>query len=607
MPRIPVILGALCLMALVAGVGGYFLLRPPEPERRAPHGQPDPNAPPDTPGAPGSDPKAATDAGKLVVLVVFDQMRGDYLSRWADLYGPDGFERMKKDGVWFSECYIPYACTSTGPGHASLATGAPPKDHGIVENVWYDRKTGLPMYCCQPNRPYDLVPPVPKELGLPSRGSAVGYSPERLLAPTVADALSAATKGQGRTVSLSLKDRTAVLMGGQKPAAAYCFDTRDGKFHTGAFYRTDPHPWVAEFNGTKPADAWLGKSWDKLKPDLDYAKRSGPDDAPGEAAWFEWQNNRFPHSFKADFAASKTPYYTAIEASPFGNEVLLALTKKAVTAEKLGRGAAPDLLCVSFSSTDLVGHQYGPDSQEVLDVTLRADKIVADLLAFLDTEVGKGKYTVVVTADHGACPLPELASTKEKYPAAVRTPTRDLGLALDAALTEMYGKDGPPTLWIEAFDDDTWPWLYLNHKAIEARKLKVADVAERARDFLAGRAFMEVAYTRAELEDGKFPAEQPLKKSAALAYHPDRCGDVIAIPKPGVLVTKYKTGTSHGSPHAYDAHIPFLVYGAGVPVLGQRKEKVSSLSVAPTLAWALGVPAPEKAALARPDALPPKK
>jgi hypothetical protein len=591
---------------VIAGaiVGGYFAFRAEPPKRVPEPSAPAPDDPPAPPGAPKSDDKPS-----LVVLVVFDQMRGDYIARWAGQYGPDGFERIKKEGIWFSDCHIPYACTSTGPGHASLSTGAPPSVHGIIENEWYDRKTGEKVYCCQPSRPYELVPPVPTELGKPSRGSGTGWSPERLLAETVGDSLVEATKGAGRVFSLSIKDRTAVLMGGQKPSAVYCFDTRDGRFHTGAYYGRDAvHPWVAEFNNAKPADAWFDATWDRLKPDLDYAQFSGPDDVPAEAVGFNGQGRTFPHPFKGKLTAPAKPYYEAVECSPAGNELLFALVKKAVTAEKLGRGAVPDLLCVSFSSTDLIGHQWGPDSQEVMDITLRADKLVGEFLKFLDEEVGKGRYAMVIAADHGVCPLPELESTKAKYPAATRRTTLELATGLEAALTAMYGQEGAtPTRWIEVFDDDTWPWVYLNDRAIGARKLKVDDVAQVARDWLAGRGYIEDAFTRKELEDGQFPADRPFKRPAVLAYRPDRCGAVLVIPKAGVLVTKYKGGTNHGSPQPYDAHVPFLVYGAGVPALGQRTEKVSSLSIAPTLARALGVPPPKQAAVLPPEAIPVRK
>lgn len=603
MPRLWVIITALLVLFTVAGVGGYFLLRPPQPD-----GPPRQREQP--PGDPGTDPKAgpgpnaSADGAKLVVLFVFDQMRGDYPERWAPLFGQDGFERIKKEGVWFSECYVPYSCTSTGPGHASLSTGAPPKDHGIVENEWFDRAAGRKTYCCQPkDRVYELVPPLASDNKEPNRGSADGYSPERLLAPTVADALIESTKGKGRAFTLSIKDRTAVLMGGQKPSGAYCFDTRDGRFHTGAWYgrKTEnfrEHAWVKEFNDSKLVDSWFDTKWERLGSVADYDKFAGPDAALGEADGFNGQGHTFPHALKGKLTAPAKKYYDALEGSPFGNELLVSLAKKAVEAEKLGRSEAQDLLCVSFSSNDLVGHRWGPDAHEMLDVTLRSDRMVGEFLKFLDAQVGKGKYTLVIAADHGVCPLPEL----KKVPTAQRVMVDELVTGLPKALDAMFGTDDKAP-WVEAFDADTWPWVYLNPKSIKARNLDPEKVAQAAADWFAGRGYVETAYTRKQLEDGQFPANQPFKKSAALAYRPDRCGDVIVIPKAGVLVTSYKGGTSHGSPHPYDAHIPFFAYGAGVPALGKRTEKVSSLAVAPTLARALGIAPPKDAAVPVPEAL----
>ena len=322
-----------------------------------------------------------------------------------------------------------------------------------------------------------------------------------------------------------------------------------------------------------------------------------------ESPGLNGQGRAFPHPYKGKLAAPAQPYYAAVELSPAGNELLFALAKKCVTAEKLGRGDASDLLCLSFSANDMIGHFHGPDSQEVLDITLRADKLVGELLSFLDSEVGGDRYTLVLTADHGVCPLPELDGSKARYPAAVRKPLAGLARDIDAGLNAMYNSAGdPPTQWLEVFDDGTWPWLYLNHRAVEARKLKVEDVAAAARDLATGRGYVETAFTRRELEDKTAP-DAPFRAAARLAYHPDRCGDVVVVPKPGVLVTSYETGTSHSSPHPYDAHVPFLAYGSGVPARGKRTEKVSSLSVAPALAWALGVPAPKHAAVLPPEAL----
>ncbi|MCE9567833.1 MAG: alkaline phosphatase family protein [Planctomycetes bacterium] len=546
---------------------------------------------------PPVDPIPSKPAGKLVVLVVFDQMRGDYMTKWSEYYGQGGFERLKKEGVWYSDVQIPYACTSTGPGHASLVTGAPPSVTGIIENEWWDRKEAKRVYCCQPlKRPFELVPPPPADAGKTGRGADTGFSPERLLAETVGDKLKASNGGKGRVVSLSIKDRTAVLMGGQKPDAAYCFDTRDGLFHTGTYYREQAHPWVSEFNGTKPADKWFEEKWDRFRPDLDYTKITGnPDDAPGEGFGFNGQGQVFPHVFKGKLQAPAKGYYDAVECSPGGNEMLLEFAKKAVVAEKLGQGETTDLLCVSFSSNDLIGHIYGPDSWEMLDVTLRADNVVADFLTFLDTTVGKDRYTLVMSADHGVCPIPE----QRKFGNANRLPVTAIYNELSDLLNGAYeATPGGPTQWFETNDpkdlDRVWPWVYLNHTAIKSRGLTPEAVAETIRDSFVGRRYLETAFTRKQLETEMFAADS-FGAKAKLAYHPNRCGDVIVIPKPGVLITGYANGTNHGSPQPYDSHVPVLAIGAGIPALGKQAEKKSSLIVAPILARGLGIPSPKDA------------
>ncbi|MFO0803296.1 MAG: alkaline phosphatase family protein [Gemmataceae bacterium] len=551
-----------------------------------------------TPGEPPKPP------GRLVVLIVFDQMRGDYPDRWSKHFGENGFERIKKGGVWYSDVHIPYACTSTGPGHASIITGAPPSVHGIVENDWYDRTAGARVYCAQPLRPFDRVPPAPK--GVPGRGSDIGMSPERLLVETVGDKLQASS-AKSRVVSLSIKDRTAVLLGGKKPDAAYCFDSRDGQFHTGAYYRQAVHPWVEEFNKSGRVDAWIGKEWTRFKP-IDYEFMGvGSDDAAGEATGVDdgesfSQKRTFPHPFPSKAQKDERPklYYASVEMSPAGNELLIELAKKAIAAENLGNGEAADLLCLSFSSNDLIGHSWGPDSHEMLDITLRSDAMLADFLAHLDEKLAD-RWAVVVTSDHGVCPIPE----QKLVPGAVRKSVRDVLPQLAAALDDAYGiPPGGPTNWFELEtkdNSDLWPWLYLNHKAIAARKLDPAAVADFAAQFIGNRGFMQTAFTRKQIESGTLPpggnqAEtKAMLERVKLAYRPDRCGDVIGIPKPGVLVTGYGTGTSHGSPQGYDTHIPVMAFGAGVPGLGKRTEPRSSLTVAPTLAAILGLEPPAAA------------
>lgn len=578
--RVPTRFVVVLLLLAVIGASVWYLTRPTNPDP----------ANPDHPDAPPAGP------GRLVVVVVFDQFRGDYLARWAAQFGPDGFERLKREGVWYADAHLPYACTSTGPGHASIATGAPPSAHGIVENDWFQR-TPSPrlVYCAEPTRPHERVPPLAVAGGTPSRGAGIGFSADRLLVETLADRLRNATGGKGRVVSLSIKDRAAALMGGKQPDAAYCFDTRDGLFHTFSNYRDKVHPWVEELNRSGAVNRWVGQSWTRLRPDLDYDRLAGKDDAPGEGYGAK-QGRVFPHPM-SDETAPGPRYYAAVETSPFGNELLLELAKKAVTAEKLGRGEAADLLCLSFSSNDLIGHIWGPDSHEVLDVTLRSDRIMADLLGFLDAEVGKGRYAVVLTADHGVGPIPE----QKRLPTADRLSLNALLPQLPAALDETFGPaPAGLTRWLELDTKDAlsvWPWVYLNHQAIRSRGLDPAVVAEFAAQWLGNRPSQLVAFTRRQVETGTLPPGagpevRPILDRMKLAYHPDRCGDLVVVPLPGVIVSGYPEGTGHGTPHPYDSHVPVLAAGLGVPALGKQDRRASALLVAPIAAKSLGIDPP---------------
>jgi hypothetical protein len=529
---------------------------------------------------------------RLAVLVVLDQFRGDYLARWGRLFGKGGFNRLTAGGAWFTDCHYPYASTMTGPGHATLATGCPPARHGIVGNNWYERAEG-DVYCAAARR----------ELGAGSGGGGRrgrGASPERLLSPTLADALKEATRGQARVVSLSLKDRSSVLPGGKHPDACYWADG-SGRFVTSPYYRATPHPWVAEFNATGAANAWRGKTWQRLRPDLDYVRCSGPDDQRGEGRGAN-QGRTFPHPFGGGTGGGRRdPYAGAVACSPAGNDLLLALVKRAVEAENLGRGDAPDLLCVSFSSNDLVGHAWGPDSQEVLDITLRTDRLIADLLDFLDARVGRGRYTLALSADHGICPLPEVARAAG-HPNARRVPQGPILAAAQKRLDEAF--PGPPGgqaragRWVERGADNM---LYLNHKLVAARKVAQASVEKELARFLAQQPGLCAAYTRTELLSGaKLDA---VGEAVRTSFHPERSGDVMPVIEPYCLFgSEFATGTTHGTPHDYDTYVPLLVYGPGVRP-GLHRERVSPELAAVVLAQALGVRPPADARPRTPEGL----
>ena len=566
---------------------------------------------------------------RLVVLVVFDQLRGDLIDKWRGEFGGGGFRRLQDDGAWFTDCHYPYAATATGPGHAAMLTGAPPADTGIINNEWYDRQAASEAYCAGdlkhavvPAPPKYTTPPAPAAKRKPK---PVG-TPARLLAPTVADVLKEATGGRGKVFGLSLKDRSGILPSGKKPDGVFWFD---GRFVTSTYYADAVPRWVADFNASGKADAYFGREWVRFRPDLDYDRLAGPDKGEGEGSG-AGQGFEFPHPTTggkdkegkpfADVKAAGAKYYEAVAASPFGNELLLAFAKECIDREQLGADAVPDLLTVSFSSNDLIGHTWGPDSHEVLDCTLRSDAVLADLLGHLDAKVGVGNYAVVLTADHGICPLPEFAARHPAvYPeakAARRVPTGPLLAGAEKHLSETFGRPEPatdadpkaaapkPARWVEAVSP---PYLYLNHKVVKAQGQTPEAVAAELADWLRTREGVGQAYPFAALAAGEVDAKDEIGQRVKRSFHPERSGDVYVVLNPYHLFgetanTKVPTGTTHGAPHAYDTHVPLLVYGPGVPG-GKRGEKVTPLHAAAVAAHFLGVPPPEKAAYPLPSTL----
>jgi hypothetical protein len=517
-------------------------------------------------------------------MVYVDQLRADYLTRWQSLFGEGGFRRLLEQGAWFQNCHYPYATTLTGPGHASVATGCSPDKHGIVGNEWYDRTAGDEVYCAARPRYTQVPPPLPNaesDSDTAKRKKRGGGAPDRLLAPTLADALKEATGGKGRVVALSLKDRSATLPGGRRPDACYWMDNVTGAFITSTYYRDRPHAWVAEFNAGRPADRWFGREWRRLRPDLDYVRYSGPDDVVGAGKGIK-QGRAFPHPTDGGLARPGKAYYDALYGSPFGNELLLDFVKRAVDAEQLGRDDIPDLLSVSFSSNDPVGHVWGPDSQEVLDTTLRTDQVLRELFACLDARVGVSRYVLVLTADHGICPLPEVAAAQGKD--AGRVPGEVLTKQAEAFLSETFG----PGRWLQA---TVTPWLYLDQDRLRRRGLPASAVEEALARWLEKQPGILKAYTRTQLLHG-VPADDVIGGRVRRSFHPDRCGDVAVVLKPyHLFVDQFSTGTMHGTPHEYDTHVPLLVYGPAVGA-GVRMEPVTPQACAAILAQALGIAPP---------------
>jgi predicted AlkP superfamily pyrophosphatase or phosphodiesterase len=533
---------------------------------------------------------------KLVVLVVFDQMRGDYPKKWQPLFGDGGFKRLQSDGAWFTNCHYPYAYTVTSAGHASLVTGTTPDKHGIAANEWYDRATGESITSVTP--PPDLI--------------AKGVGPYRRKVETVGDVLMRVLTGRGRVASMSIKDRSAIMMAALRAGFCYWFSNATGQFVTSPYYRPEPHSWVSKFNKRAFADQWLDKEWDRFDPDLDYAKHSGPDDFPGEGTGY-LQGRTFPHPFRlgktGDDKKKKQNYFDAVINSPMGNELLLHFAKGAIVNEKLGQGNNVDLLCVSFSSNDVVGHTWGPDSQEVLDVTLRCDALLKDLLDFLDAKVGKQNYYLAVSADHGVCPLPEFALEQGKK--AGRADPELLTTQAEAFLNKKFLPEGKQAPWL-IVSKKANPWIYLNYPVLEEQKLARPDVEKALADWLGAQPGIETAFTRTELMKEETKDATELFKQMRRSFRADVQGDVIVVLKPYHIFSppnlaknpdKYPNyRATHGTPYPYDTHVPLMVIGPRIKP-GERDARITPQAMASILAEALGVPAPKDASYPLPEGL----
>lgn len=553
---------------------------------------------------------------KLAVLVVFDQMRGDYLEKWRPLFQPAGFVRLQTEGAWFTNCHYPYGVTTTGPGHASMLTGTCGDRHGIINNNWYER--GAAVYCAGSDR-YEIVPrSVASMLNRDTKSAKTEIgTPGRLLAETVADVLKS-THPDAKVFGLSLKDRSAILPTGKRPDGAYWFGSR---FVTSTYYADTLRPWVEAFNNSKIADRWFGKDWTRFRDDIDYEKWSGPDSVDGEGSGvmvkdkkdpaYGWcQGVAFPHPNTGGRVKPGKEYYESLANSPFGNDLLLELAKACVTAERLGTHHVPDLLVISFSSNDLIGHTWGPDSQEVLDVTLRSDALMADFLSFLDAKVGRGQYLMAVTADHGICPLVEVSRSKGKD--AKRVDPAALQIELEKHLTKQFGATAAPegakkAVWVASV---VFPWVYFNSGVAKSAGKTLAQVAKAASEFFASHPDVARTFTRADLE-ARFPPEDLIGTLMQRSYYPARSGDLCVVLKEWYLPIKPRnpltnsddgSQTTHGSPFEYDTYVPLLVYGPGIAG-GGRSEQVTPQATAAIFSKWLGLRLPNKAEFPVPTTL----
>jgi predicted AlkP superfamily pyrophosphatase or phosphodiesterase len=526
--------------------------------------------------------RAPTKRPRLVLLIVVDQLRYDYLERFDDLFVANGVKRLLREGASWSLSNYDHMPTYTAPGHGTIMTGAYPAETGIVGNEWPDRATGKKVT--------SVSDTTVKLLG--GRPGDTGSSPRRLMSSTVGDELRLVTNGRSKVIGVSIKDRSAILPAGRNANAAYWFSINSGTVVSSTYYFEQLPAWVTNFNNARPADQYFNKKWERLLPESEYLKRAGPDSPKWEVVTAAGDTNAFPHTITGGASAPGYAFYTHFDHSPFNNELLLSFAEQTIVNEQLGQDDDTDVLTVSFSANDYVGHRYGPYSHEAMDITLRVDRQIARLLDFVQTKVGLANTLVAFTADHGVSPIPEHAAELGLGGARVKTP--DLLATIRAAIKARYNNDAD---YIYKFDDNGLMRdgfmngnVYFNYAALERDKVNAEELAH-----VIGRAALTVPgvaryFTRGQLMRGATSITDPIERRALHGFYPSRSGDVVIIPDP----YKYLGDTiraTHGSPYSYDTNVPTMIMGAGVTP-GLYLEPASPADIAPTLCALLRITPP---------------
>lgn len=513
---------------------------------------------------------------KLVVGIVVDQMRHEYLQRFKSKYASDGFNRILNEGFEARNNHFDYIPTYTAPGHASVYTGTTPRYHGIIGNDWYSKVLGRSVYC--------VGDTLANHIG--GSAKAGNISPRNLITNTITDELKLSTNFRSKVVGISIKDRGAVLPAGHTPDGAYWYDSRTGEFMTSDFYKTEMPEWMVDFNQKKLVDQYLSQKWETLLPIKEYVE-STPDNSPYERGFKGKETPTFPYDLSS-LRTQNSPY-GLINSTPFSNSLLVDLAKAAITGEDLGKDEITDFLAVSFSSPDYIGHNFGPNSVELEDTYLRLDRNLADLMSYLDEQIGKGNYLLFLTADHGVVANPQFLMDHQLPGGYINGDEAQAQIA--RALMSQYGKAD----FISNFSNDQ---IFLNHRAIKSAGFTVPEVARYLTESVM--EIPAVADAVSAYEINSLDSSDPMSKLLRNGYNRKLSGDVLLLMKPGYLYDSYgNKGSSHGTGYTYDTHVPLLFYGSGIK-RGFTVEKTCITDIAPTLAALLNISMPNAAVSGQP-------
>lgn len=501
---------------------------------------------------------------KLVVGIVVDQMKMEYLFRFSDDFTPNGFNRLMTNGYTFQNMHFNYMPTYTGPGHASIYTGTTPATHGIVGNDWFNRSTGKELYCTD-----DASVKTIGE-GTDEEGK---MSPKNLLSTTITDELRLETNFKGKVIGISLKDRGAILPAGHFANWAFWY-SKTGAFISSTFYGEKLPEWVTNFNNEKRFMPYINKGWDLLKPATTYDE-SLPDDNPYEGKLYKSVSPVFPYNLKDMYNKNDAG---VIRSTPFGNDLLAEFAIKAIEKEELGRDNSTDFLTVSFSSTDYVGHIMGPRSMELQDTYLRLDQTIADFLTFLDKTVGKDNYLLFLTADHAGAE--NVSYLKDHKYAVNNIDPKGIVKGLKKYSQDTFGED--LVLNYSNFN------LYFNKEIIKNKGFELLKVKESFKDYLMTQVHVKRVYSEEEILAST--GNDFYLNFISNGYDPSQNGDLVILDKPGYI--EYSgTGTSHGTPYSYDTHVPAIFYGWHIKP-GETHDRKVITQIAPTIAQKIKIPFP---------------
>ncbi|WP_418602552.1 alkaline phosphatase PafA [Hwangdonia sp.] len=506
---------------------------------------------------------------KLVVGIVVDQMRYDYLTRFENKFGTGGFMRMINEGFNCKNNHFNYVPTYTGPGHASVYTGTTPKYHGIIGNNWYDKEIKTSVYCAGDDEVQSVG----------TSASSGQMSPHRMKTTTFGDENRLFTQMRGKTIGVSIKDRGAVLPAGHTANAAYWFQGKDeGNWISSTFYMNDLPKWVKDFNAEKSVSKYLTE-WNTLY-DINTYTESGSDLNTFEGGFKGKETATFP--YQLDVLKDENGGYDLLKATAYGNSLTTDFALAALKGEQLGQDNDTDVLAVSYSSTDYVGHNFGVNSKEVQDTYIRLDKDLERLFNALDAQVGKGNYTVFLTADHAAIDVPA-------YLKSVKIPSGYLDNRKTKkqfeAFMEITYKDS------DLIENVSNNQIFLNREKIKALGLNLTDVQNAIVNELITYDHIDKVYAATTMRSTQFTIgiEALLQKG----FNQKRSGDVIIVPEPA-FISYHKTGSTHGSGLNYDTHVPLLFFGNGIKH-GQTLQKTEITDIAPTMSALLGISLPNGA------------